>query len=151
MEARMEVGAGPNLRFRPPGREKDYHVISKGDGTIWVGSTVEEVGFNTDVTGAGLEELLDAARHVYPEVQGSHVVDQWAGLRPQALRRGGPFLGRLPGAAGVWVHCGHYRSGVLLCPLTARLLAYEIMRDEEALEKEGFDRAGLEAFRVDRS
>jgi len=141
---------GPNLRFRPPGRDRDYHAIAKGGGRVWIGSTVEAAGFDARVTDGGRAELLDAAREIFPGVLGEEVIRAWAGLRPQALRRGGPFLGPLPGAVDVWVHCGHYRSGILMGPLTARLLVHEIAGDEEAIRREGFDLDALRALRVDR-
>jgi glycine oxidase len=138
------------LKFRPPGKEKDYHVLAKGGGVVWVGSTVEDVGFDADVTEAGTRELLEAARVIFPEAGERDVIRAWAGLRPQALKRGGPFVGPLPGHEGVWVHCGHYRSGILLSPLTARLLAAQMAGDADAIRREGFQPEDLGAFRVDR-
>jgi glycine oxidase len=111
---------------------------------------VEEVGFDAATTESGLEELLQAAREAMPLLAEAEVLRHWAGLRPQALRRGGPFVGPLPGYSDVWVHCGHYRSGVLLSPLTARLLVHRLLGEESDLEREGFDLEAFHALRVDR-
>lgn len=150
IEVRLRWDRGPNLRFRPPGMERDYHIVARGRGRAWVGSTVETVGFDPSVTESGIRELVRAARAVFPEIEEGDVVEAWAGLRPQAGVRGGPFVGPLPGARDVWVHAGHYRSGILLCPLTARLLARMIAGEEDALEREGFGKETLAALAVDR-
>jgi glycine oxidase len=150
IEVRLPRGEGPNLRFRPPGREKDYHLISRGKDRFWVGSTVEDAGFSAQATAEGIDELLGAGRDVVPGLGPQDVVDRWAGLRPQALLRGGPRVGPLPAAPGVWLHCGHYRSGVLLAPLTARLLVHRILDDEDSLRREGVDPAQMREFGFER-
>jgi glycine oxidase len=119
---KLDRELGPNLRFRPRDMERDYHIITREGATRWVGSTVEDVGFDGRVTEAGTSELLRAARDALGDVTPGEVTDRWAGLRPQARRPGGPFLGPLFSAADVWLHCAHYRSGILLAPLTAKLL-----------------------------
>ena len=62
------------------------------------------------------------------------------------MRPGGPFLGKLPGAEDVWVASGHYRSGILLGPLSARFLVHAIFGDEDALRREGLDAGSFRAF-----
>jgi glycine oxidase len=150
MEVRLPYSGGPNLHFKPQGLDKDYHLVPKGDGTAWVGATVEEAGFRARVTRDGSETLLRVARELLPGLAEGDLVRVWAGLRPRAQRRGGPFLGRLPGARDVWVATGHYRGGILIGPASARLLAAEIAGDEAATRAAGFDRESWAAFRVDR-
>ena len=53
-------------------------------------------------------------------------VDSWAGLRPGSAD-GLPLLGPLPGWEGVSVATGHYRNGILLSPVTGRLMARSIV------------------------
>ena len=59
----------------------------------------------------------------------------WAGLRP-ATPDGRPHLGPLPPLRNLWVSAGHFRKGILLAPLCARLLAGSILADhlDERLE-----------------
>ena len=45
----------------------------------------------------------------------------WAGLRP-ATPDGLPVIGPWPGLGGLHVAAGHYRSGILLTPITARMV-----------------------------
>ena len=49
----------------------------------------------------------------------------WAGLRPFA-HVGMPVVGRLPELANAFVATGHYRNGILLAPITAKMIADQI-------------------------
>jgi glycine oxidase len=149
LEVRLAY-AGPNLRFESARWGKEYFVVPRGAGRAWIGSTVEDAGFESAATAAGADELLSAAREVFPWLSEADVVAAWAGLRPKCLRRGGPYLGRLARGLEVWTACGHYRSGILLAPISARLLVCALASDEEAMRREGFDPRDLEAFRPGR-
>jgi len=87
-----------------------------------VGATVEDVGFDERATSAGVRDLLDAACDLLPGGWGATFLGVYVGLRP-ATPDDLPVIGadeRMPGL----VHAsGHYRNGVLLAPITARLVA----------------------------
>ena len=118
------------VHFAHAGSGNAYYLVPRSDGRIWVGSTVEEAGYEDTTTPHGLAELLVAARSVLPGIGEGDVRRQWAGLRPKAMRRGGPFIGRWPGLENLWIAAGNYRSGILQGPATARVLC-------EALAGEG--------------
>ncbi len=99
--------------------EKGY-LVPRSDGRIVAGSTTEEAGFEKQVTAAGISQILDAALELCPELAGAEVVETWAGLRPgtpDAL----PILGPTE-TEGLIVATGHYRNGILLAPITAKLV-----------------------------
>jgi glycine oxidase len=97
------------------------YLVPRDDGRLLVGATVDERGFDARVTASGLHDLLDAALAVAPALAGFAVVETWAGLRPGS-HDGRPYLG--PTALeGYVVAAGHFRNGILLAPVTARLIA----------------------------
>ncbi|MBV8116419.1 MAG: FAD-dependent oxidoreductase, partial [Candidatus Eremiobacteraeota bacterium] len=55
-----------------------------------------------------------------PSLGGFSVSETWAGLRPGSVD-GRPYIGHAP-LRGLYVAAGHYRNGILLAPITARLL-----------------------------
>jgi glycine/D-amino acid oxidase-like deaminating enzyme len=63
------------------------------------------------------------------------ITDKWAGLRPYAAD-GLPVLGSFPHVENLLLATAHYRNGILLAPLTARILAEKIAenKDSEFLE-----------------
>jgi glycine oxidase len=97
------------------------YLVSRGDGRVVLGATVEEQGFDTTVTADGVFRLLEAAWEVLPEVGELELVRARAGLRP-GTPDNAPVVG--PGELGglVWA-TGHWRNGVLLAPLTGDAVA----------------------------
>jgi glycine oxidase len=119
------------------------YLVSRGDGRVVLGATVEEQGFDTAVTADGVFRLLEAAWEVFPEVGELELMGAHAGLRP-GTPDNAPLVG--PGELDglIWA-TGHWRNGVLLAPLTAdavaRLLAGERLPEElEALNPARFGR-----------
>jgi glycine oxidase len=110
------------------------YLVSRGDGRVVLGATVEEQGFDTAVTAGGAFRLLEAAWEVLPEVGELELVRARAGLRP-GTPDNTPVVG--PGELDglIWA-TGHWRNGVLLAPLTgeavAGLLAGEPLPEELA-------------------
>ena len=97
------------------------YLVPRDDGRLLVGATVEERGFDARVTAAGMHDLLDAALAAAPALAAFAVVETWAGLRPGS-HDGRPYLGATA-LDGYVVATGHYRNGILLTPITARLIA----------------------------
>jgi glycine oxidase len=109
---------------------KDCYVVPWKDGTVLVGATVEDVGFDERTTAAGVRDLLDAVCDLLPEAWGATFVEARAGLRP-ATSDGLPLIGRSPNVPGLVYATGHFRNGVLLAPLTASLVADLVLDDRE--------------------
>jgi glycine oxidase len=103
--------------------------------TLLVGATAEDVGFDERTTVAGVHDLLDAAAELVPDAWRAEFLGARVGLRP-ATPDGLPILGRSPAIDQVCYATGHFRNGVLLAPITARLIAdlVEHGRDDALLE-----------------
>ncbi len=95
----------------------DCYLVPRGDGRLVVGATVEEMGFDTRLTGGGMFELLRAAWETLPGIYDLPLVESWAGLRP-ASRDDAPILGTTA-LDGLVLATGHHRNGILLTPITA--------------------------------
>jgi len=96
-----------------------------------IGATVEEQGFDTAVTADGVFRLLEAAWEVLPEVGELELLAARAGLRP-GMPDNAPAIGRGEPECLLWA-TGHYRNGVLLAPLTARVIV-DLLRGTEPSE-----------------
>ena len=119
----------------------DCYIVPREDGTILVGATVEEAGFDERTTDEGVSGLLAAARRLLPALTDDALIEARVGLRP-ATPDELPVLGEDPEIPGLIHASGHYRNGVLLAPITGTLIA-DLVLDEPA------DPA-LEYFRPDR-
>jgi glycine oxidase len=117
---RLSGGAAPPLAGRVI-RGVDVYIVPRGDGSVVVGSTVEERGYDTTVTAGGVHQLLRDARELLPDIGELELVEASAGLRP-GTPDNAPLLGRTA-VPGLLMATGHYRNGVLLTPITADLTA----------------------------
>jgi len=96
------------------------YVISRRSGEVVVGATMEERGFDTTVTAGAVHRLLEAAWEVLPDIEERELIEARAGLRP-ATPDNHPVIGAAGPDGLVWA-TGHHRSGVLLAPITARMV-----------------------------
>jgi glycine oxidase len=96
------------------------YLVPRNDGRILAGATVEYVGFDKKVTAGALQKMLTGAIEVAPELANARVEETWAGLRPDSPDHL-PILGPAD-IEGLLLATGHFRSGILLTPITARLI-----------------------------
>lgn len=109
------------------------YLVPWEDGSLLVGATVEDVGFDERATVAGVRDLLDAACELLPAAWNAQFQGVRVGLRP-ATSDELPIIGRSRHVPGVFYATGHYRNGVLLAPLTAHLVADLVLDGREAPE-----------------
>lgn len=117
------------------------YLVPWRDGSVLVGATTEDVGFDENATAAGVQLLLDRARELIPAAESSSFEAVRVGLRP-ATADELPVIGASSRMRGVYYATGHYRNGVLLAPLTASMVADLVL--------EGRERPELALVRPDR-
>jgi glycine oxidase len=120
---RLAAGASPRLRRTLRGlvHGRSCYLVPRADGTLVVGATVEEKGFDMTVQAGAVVELLDSARRIAPVVDEYELLETTIGLRPGSPDNA-PLVGetRIP---GLLVATGHFRHGILLASLTAERIA----------------------------
>lgn len=106
----------------------DCYLAQKRHGEIIIGSTTEDAGFDTSVTGSAIGSLTAGAIRAVPDLARVAVKRVWSGLRPGSPDEL-PILGPVDGLSGLLLACGHFRTGVLNAPLTGLMLADLIAGD----------------------
>jgi glycine oxidase len=102
-------------------RAGHYYIVPRSDGRIVAGSTMEYVGYEKQVTGEGLLSILQGVSSFAPILKRCRFRRAWAGLRPDTNDHR-PVLGR--GRFDNLIFAtGHFRNGILLTPVTARLIS----------------------------
>ncbi|MFN7899063.1 MAG: FAD-dependent oxidoreductase [Synechococcaceae cyanobacterium] len=120
------------------------YLVPREDGLVVVGATSEpEAGFGEGLTPDGQRQLQAGIAELLPEARGWPPMERWWGFRPGTPDEG-PLLGPGP-IPGLWLATGHYRNGVLLAAITARLTVAALDGTLSAA-----DRRWLELFRWDR-
>lgn len=107
------------------------YLVPRKDGRLIVGATVEERGFNTDLTAGGQLALLTHAWRALPTIEELPILEQWVGFRPGS-RDDAPILGPSAEVEGLIFATGHHRNGILLLPVTAEAISRLILDGEMA-------------------
>ena len=115
----------------------DLYLVPRPSGELLIGATVERVGFQRAVTAAGVAELLGKATALVPALGALPITRTWCGFRPWA-RDGLPVIGPWPGVENLVVATAHYRNGILLAPITARLMTGWILEGRATLAIDEF-------------
>ncbi|HET9450994.1 MAG TPA: glycine oxidase ThiO, partial [Aggregicoccus sp.] len=116
------------------------YLVPRADGRVIAGSTMEFAGFDKQVTAEGLARILALALRLCPELGKATVDSSWAGFRPYTEDHL-PLLGPGP-LPGLFLATGHFRNGILLTPITARLVAQSVLGEKPSVD--------LTPFRFDR-
>ncbi len=114
---------------RTIGRTPDVYLIPRTDGRMSIGATAEEAGFDKQTLPETIHRLRQAALDLVPKLADARILEAWAGLRPGTPDKL-PILGATP-TPGYFVATGHFRDGILLAPITAKLMA-QIMTGQRA-------------------
>jgi glycine oxidase len=133
---------GQLLQLRTSGRIASRIIWGSGcylvpwrNGSVLVGATVEDVGYVESATASGVHDLLDAAVALIPALRSATFEEVRVGLRPMTADEL-PIIGASSTMRHVFYATGHYRNGVLLSPLTARLVADLLLEGRGAPELE---------------
>lgn len=116
------------------------YLVPRADGRILAGSTMELVGYEKQATAGGLHQILSNAIALCPALAEAPVQEVWAGLRPYTEDHL-PILGQGP-LEGLFLATGHFRNGILLLPITARVVAQLVLGERPSVD--------LKPFRYDR-
>jgi len=121
-------------------RGNGVYLIPRSNGRLVIGATIEDAGFDKRTDPEAIQWLHRDAAALAPNIGEAKILEDWAGLRP-GTPDGLPIMGATP-IANYLVATGHYRDGILLAPITAKLMG-QVVRGE----KVSFD---LTAFSVGR-
>ncbi len=112
------------------------YLVQRDQEKLIAGTTLERAGFDTQVTEEARTGILANAQQICSQVASLLVEATWAGLRP-GTPDGLPILGTTP-LGQLILATGHYRNGILLAPLTGRLMTELILRGKCSIDLEPF-------------
>lgn len=113
------------------------YLVPRRDGRIYVGSTLEDAGFDKSTTREALERLKQGAIRAVPALGKAAVEAAWSGLRPKGADDW-PVLGLLAGFKNLWVASGHYTHGILLSAATGYLMSQALLGEKPEVDLSPF-------------
>jgi D-amino-acid dehydrogenase len=117
-----------------------HYMVPSADRRVAVGATVEDAGFSDAVTAGGVNEIMREALRVMPGLASATLSEIRVGLRPTSPDDL-PLLGPLPGIDNVFVATGHGANGLLLGPISGKLLADQLSGRPPDIDLEPFSPA----------
>lgn len=103
-------------------RRGHTYLLQRANGFFIAGASEERVGFDRTISTSAAEQLASSAAFLMPHLGETTPTEVWNGFRPGG---DGLQLGRWDGSP-LYLAYGHYRNGILLAPVTAKLIAAEI-------------------------
>jgi glycine oxidase len=103
------------------------------DGRLLVGGTFDADDETPKVRPDVIESILAALYATLPAVRGLKAAYQWCCFRPRHPD-GRPVIDRVPGLDNAWLTSGHYRTGILMAPITAQVISHWIASDQPPAE-----------------
>ncbi len=125
-----------NSNLRCALRGESGYLVPRNDSRTIAGSTLENAGFEKEITPAGIQKILSAVVELVPSLADAAIIETWAGLRPDTPDHL-PILGPTD-VEGLLIATGHYRNGILLAPVTARLLCEWIINGRTTISADAF-------------
>jgi glycine oxidase len=103
------------------------------DGRLLVGGTFDMGDETPTVRQDVIDSILEALYATLPPVRGLKAAYQWCCFRPRHPD-GRPVIDRVPGLDNAWLTSGHFRTGILMAPVTAHTIARWISAGEPPAE-----------------
>ena len=125
-----------NLALRHVLRSERGYLVPRSDGRIVAGSTSEDAGFHKSVTAGGIRKIVEAGLELCADLGSAEILETWSGLRP-GTPDDLPILG-LTNMEGLILATGHYRNGILLAPVTAKLVKEWVIDGRTTLDTHAF-------------
>jgi glycine/D-amino acid oxidase-like deaminating enzyme len=121
-------------------------VESTASGTVLIGSSRQQIGFDARLQVAVLREVASRALAIFPFLADMSVMRAYGGFRP-FMPDHLPVIGPDPRLPGLWHATGHEGAGIGLCLSTAELLRDLMTAGRPVVDPAAFalDRASLAA------
>jgi glycine oxidase len=130
----LAVKAGPGAPQRVV-RSGHLYLVPRGERVV-IGATTEPGRVLEAPEPEAINGLKAEAARLCPGLAAAITLESWAGVRPGTPDHA-PFLGRTA-MPGLFVAAGHYRNGILLAPVTAQILADQILGEDAGELAAGF-------------
>ena len=103
-----------------------FYLVPRQDGLLLAGSTLEDVGFDTNTTENMRQDLQQKAQKILPSLKHATVIKHWSGLRP-GTPDNLPTIAQHLTIKNLYLNTGHFRYGLTMAPASAQLVTALVM------------------------
>jgi glycine oxidase len=120
------------------------YLLPKASGAIFVGTTIEDVGFDREPTTGARDSIMEAVARIAPQIIDIPIKQMSACLRPYSTDDM-PIIGAVPGIDGLFIATGHAFKGITLSLVTGKNLAELMVQGTSSFPMDAFSPARLTA------
>lgn len=142
IELQMEPCHGQMMEFETPTelpcvvRSGIHYLVPRSNRRVVAGTTAEYIGYEKAVTAEGLLKILQGVSRLAPLIKKARFCRAWSGLRPDTKDHY-PILG-YGDLKNLIFATGHFRNGILLAPMTAKLISELIVSGSASLPLQAY-------------
>ncbi len=119
----------------------NYYYWQLSEGHIAGGGSIEDVGFRRGTEEETVSSIRAEMNELVPSVAQRAEACRWSGFRP-FCQDAKPVIGAVPGQDNMFVGAGHFKKGIMMAPVTGKILA--------DLVTEGKTKLGIKSFNPGR-
>ena len=101
--------------------KNNFYLLQRQNGSLIAGSTLENVGFNEDLSPDDLMMLREKAENILPELKKHKILNHWCGFRPGS-KDNIPIIMQDSDNLNTFYNVGHFRYGISMAPATTKKL-----------------------------
>ena len=101
--------------------KNNFYLLQRQNGSLIAGSTLENVGFNEDLSTDDLMMLQEKAENILPELKKHKILNHWCGFRPGS-KDNIPIIMQDSDNLNTFYNVGHFRYGISMAPATTKKL-----------------------------
>ncbi|GAB3799756.1 NAD(P)/FAD-dependent oxidoreductase [Virgibacillus kimchii] len=101
-------------------------------GSLLIGGSRQFAGYHTETNPEVIRQIGEVAVRAFPLLANARIIRAFTGLRPYTPD-GMPILGPVDGMDGVYIAAGHEGDGVALAPISGKMMAQMVCREEETV------------------
>ena len=109
-----------------------YYYWQLSEGHITGGGSVEDVGFHRGVDDETISSIRGEMNELIPSVAQRAEACRWSGFRPYCDDFK-PVIGPVPEQDNLFVGAGHFKKGIMMAPVTGKILADLVTRGKTDL------------------
>ncbi len=116
----------------------NYYYWQLTEGHIAGGGSVEDVGFRRGVEAETASSIRTEMNELIPSVARRAEACRWSGFRPFCTDSK-PVIGPVPGQDNMFVGAGHFKKGIMMAPVTGKILADLVTEGKTKLKIRSFN------------
>ena len=105
-------------------------ILRRKDSTVMAIGLMDDAGFDRELKEERIKTMFDNTKRIIPSLNNGNIIETCSGFRPQGEDKF-PVVGKIKN--GLYVATGHFKDGILLAPITAKIMSESLNGNEDPI------------------